>query len=154
MKSLKNILLLFALLTISYSSFSQKDLRDDEDFFYIKVDEYSEWLDAKGFSEVIIVDSFNVSEQKVSLFLGYAQKKTEDFSLNVAWQVLKYKYENGSPVLLEETLFNTLFFTLEVPQDSVEIFILGEKTHLFAVEIFGSESGIYVDEKIAEARDP
>ncbi len=154
MKNLKNILLFFALLTISYNSFSQKDLRDDEDFLYHKVNEYSDWLYAKGFSEVIIVDSFVVVEEKVSLYLGYAQTIQEDFSLNVAWQKLKDKYENRSQIQLEEILFNTLFFTLEVEPDSVEIFILGKKSHLFAVEIFGSEVGVYVDDKIAEARDP
>lgn len=153
MKNLKNIVLLFVFLTISYRSFSQKDLREDKDFLFLKIEEYSEWLEVKGFNQVVIVDSFIVLEDKVSLFLGYSEDSKNDFSLNVAWQELKDKYENKSEVQLEETLFNSLFFTLEVSPDSVEIYILGNKAHLFSVEIIGSETGIFINDKIAAARD-
>jgi len=153
MKSLKKQLFVILFILINCTSFSQTDLREDADFLRIKINEYDEWLAAKGFGDVLIVDSFTVEEHRVSVFLGYPAREQSDFSLNLAWQMLKNEYESKGKTLLEESLFNTLFFTLEVSPDSLQLIILGKQEHLFKVEILGSEVGVVVIDKIAQARD-
>ncbi len=153
MKSAKTQLFVIFFTLVNYFAYSQTDLRKDSDFLRSKTHEYDEWLAAKGFGDVLIVDSLTVEEHKVSVFLGYPHAEQTDFSLNVAWEKLKNEYESKGKCLLEENLFNNLFFTLEVSPDSVQLIILGKQEYLFRIDILGSELGVVVMDKIAQARD-
>jgi len=154
MVALKKIVFLGIILFVNLNVYSQKDLRDESHFLYSKIDEYKEWLDSKGFSSVLAFDSLQINENRVKVYLGYSQLNPKDFELNLAWEKLKEKYEKNSRILLEEYLFNNLFFTLEISPDSLDLIVLGTDRHLFEVTIFGSEYGVSIADKIARARDP
>lgn len=148
------IVLFIYLFIMPFALLAQEDLRNDSRFFEDKLSEYNEWLEAKGFSSVLWADSLKVYKSNVNVYLGYAQEKQEDFALNVAWDKLKREYEKKSSMQFEEVLFNHLFFTLGIAPDSLDLYVLGHKPHLFTVTVFGSDIGVYVDDKIATPRDP
>lgn len=144
---------LFLLLFLSLQAFSQRNLKDDAPFFYTKLTDYQQWLDSKGFGNVLSIDSLSIEQESVTVFLGYSESENSDFEFSTAWLKLKNEFENKGKISLEEILFKNLFFTFELSPDSIKLFVLSKQAHLFSVEILGNETGIIVLDKIADARD-
>lgn len=139
------------------SFFAQGDLREDIDFFMVQIEEYKAWLEYAGLASVLRVDSLSINKSKLVMYLGSpyndTYNKDNPDSLMVAWEKLKTNFQAKNQKRLEEELFNTFFFQMEVGRDSAEIVITGKNPYNFTVSVNYNYHSITVDERLAMAKN-
>ncbi|MCG8327670.1 MAG: hypothetical protein MI974_08295 [Chitinophagales bacterium] len=118
------IYLLFAVFIIIFLSSQAvtaqiEDLREDAEFFYKQKDIYQRWLDTSGIGKVLHVETIDVKEQQLSLYLGFAYSDID--SIVRAWEMLKRAFETERAITLEQQLFYKAVNLMEVRQSLVDV---------------------------------
>jgi hypothetical protein len=64
-----------------------EDLREDADFFNKQKTIYQRWLDSSGLGEVLHVETIDVQEQQLSLYLGFTYNDID--SIVRSWEIVE-----------------------------------------------------------------
>ena len=115
-------ILLAKTITLS----AQSDLRNDSSFFNSKIETLNQWLTKTGIGQVFYLDSISIKKSKLEvLMLG----RYQDYdSLTIAWNVLKYNYDEDDKNALYRKIFNLYAFEFDLGKDSLKLnFSLNKK---------------------------
>ena len=107
------------LLSPQALSAQVEDLREDTDFFNKQKAVYQRWLDSSGLGKVLHVETIDVQEQHLSIYLGFAY--TDIDSIVRSWEMLKTEFEAVQATTLEQQLFYKLVNLMEVRQSRVDV---------------------------------
>lgn len=119
----KQTLWLLLLLPTLLAAQPETNLLNDKNFFVEKSLEYDKWLKASGLGKVLRVETVRVTEQALSLDLGFYT--THGDSVVVLWSALKRDFEKQDRgVTLEEELFYKMVYFMEIKptQGYVQLF--------------------------------
>ena len=147
------------LLVLSVASAQPEDLRQDTDFFNRQKETYQRWLGRSGLGNVLKVESIDVKEQRLSIYLGFPYDDID--SIVRTWEVLKREFEAERPITLEQQLFYKAVNLMEVRQSLVDVQIYDtydlRKEPLFFRGIYFEDGQVKVEEsnpksKVKEVR--
>jgi hypothetical protein len=131
-----------------------EDLREDTDFFNKQKTIYQRWLDSSGLGEVLHVETIDVQEQQLSLYLGFAYNDID--SIVRSWEMLKTEFEAVKATTLEQQLFYKAVNLMEIRQSRVDVQIYDtydlRKEPLFFRGIYFEDGEVKVEESNPRAK--
>jgi len=143
------LLIFLALIAPSFNLLAQpEDLTIDIEFFNNQKETYQRWLDHSGLGKILHVETIDVKEQRLSLYLGFPYNDID--SIAQAWEALKREFETQRPITLEQQLFYKAVNLMEVRQSLVDVQIYDtydlRKEPLFFRGIYFEDGEVKVEE--------
>ena len=142
-------IIFFVALLFANSTIAQRiSLAADVPFFKEKTAVFQRWLDSTGLGNALRVDEVRLKNNDNTELELYLLVRTQDpDTASGIWQRLRLEYDSISGNKLEELLFRTFVFKMEIPpeQGNIQIGLRDENDYLvscFSVKIWGDDSKV------------
>ncbi|MCI4666519.1 MAG: hypothetical protein MRZ79_00055 [Bacteroidia bacterium] len=151
---MKIIGLVIFILSCSFSLLAQTDRFSDKDkiFFESQLTNYQDWLDSRGFGQVLTIDHIEVHPKMLTLFLDVKFERGD--SASIAWDTLKASYAQLEFDSLEAAIYHYFTFLMEVPPSMATIEIynsFGDRVPCFYKAIYVEDGQLSTEQ--APCRD-
>lgn len=88
-------------------------------FFENQLPNYQQWLESNGITQILAIEKMDLRPDLLTLSL-YLTAYDKD-SANDVWDYFKEKYDQQHAFILEEDMFNYLYFLMELPPEKILI---------------------------------
>ena len=143
----------FVLMLVTAPANAQPtDLRKNKKFFKKKLSEYDKWLDQIGFSEVLVMDGYQVNPTSINFRLkGDGKFRNPEFMAK-AWLDLRKELDSAMGLAPEKMLLEKLASTMEVSPELITLEIVSTIPSQFQIVVGYQQGSFYLRETMGEIR--
>ena len=139
--SIKRQFVLYIFMVLPAILPAQHSLLQDSVFINARIQDYQDWLDTFGLSEVLVIRNHSIHPEKLLLTLASAHNKYNCREVQETWKswYSSFNQSHKGNKLLHEKLIEVLSVLTEISTDSLEIEVKCEEGDGFLIKIFSDQ---------------